>query len=153
MAVRRLIIRRDESIRLPGKIYEKIASPVNSALFQQKARAPVQIMNTRRNAKGTITAITNQNTTAEMALLYRDMIIKAARSVFNGPINWEGNESGESLKIHTVSLVRHMCKCTEALQEMRERIPAENEGVAMTAQVRWLSKPHVIKKMEQRGVI
>jgi hypothetical protein len=49
---------------------------------------------------------THQNATAEMALLYRDIIIKAARSVGKGIIDVEGNESWERLKIHTVPLVR-----------------------------------------------
>jgi hypothetical protein len=38
-------------------------------------------MNARRNAKGTITTISHQNATAEMALIYRDIISMAARSV------------------------------------------------------------------------
>jgi hypothetical protein len=49
---------------------EEIASAVNRALFQQQAPAHVRIMNARRNARGTIPAITHQNAMAEMALLY-----------------------------------------------------------------------------------
>jgi len=75
MADRRLILGRDESIPLPRKMDEEIASAVNRALFQQQAPAHVRIMNARRNANGTITAITHQNPPAEMALLYRDIII------------------------------------------------------------------------------
>jgi len=48
---------------------EEITSAVNRALFQQLAPAHVRIMNARRNARGTITAITHQNATTEMALL------------------------------------------------------------------------------------
>jgi len=50
-------------------------------------------MNAKRNGKGTITAITHPNATAEMALQYRDIIIKAARSVDKGIIDLEGNKS------------------------------------------------------------
>jgi len=106
MADRQLILRRDESIPLPRKMDEEIASAVNRALFQQQAPAHVRIMNARRNAKGTITAITHQNSTAELALLYQDIIIMAARSVDKGIIDVEGNESWQRLKIHTVLLVR-----------------------------------------------
>jgi len=95
MADRRLILRRDKSIPLPRKMDEEIASAVNRALFEQQAPAHVRIMNVRRNPKGTITAITHQNATAEMALLYRDIMIKAARSVDKGIIDVEGNESWE----------------------------------------------------------
>jgi hypothetical protein len=110
-------------------------------------------MNARRNARGTITATTHQNATAEMALLYRDIIIKAARSVDKGIIDVEGNESWERLKIHTVPLVRYMGKGTKGLQKMREEIQAENEGVRIPPQVSWLSNPRTIKEREQRGEI
>ena len=72
---------------------EEIASAVNRAMFQPQAPAHVWIMNARRNAKGTMTAITHQNATVEIALLYRDVIIKAARSVDKGIIDVEGKES------------------------------------------------------------
>jgi len=81
MADRRLILRWDESIPLPNKMDQEIASVVNRALLQQQAPAHVRIMNVKRNARGTITAITHQDATAKMALLYRDVIVKVARSV------------------------------------------------------------------------
>jgi len=127
MADRRLISERDESIPAPRKMDEDIASAVNPALFQQQAPAHGQVMNARRNEKGTITAITNPNATEEMALLYRDIIIKAARSVDKGIINMEGNKSWERLKIHTVRLLRYMGKGSEGLQKLSEEIQAENE--------------------------
>jgi hypothetical protein len=59
----------------------------------------------------------------------------------------------EKLKIHTVPLVRYMGKGTEGLQKMTEEIQAENEGVTIPAQVRWLLNPRTIKEREQRGEI
>jgi hypothetical protein len=129
---------RDESIPLPRMIDEEIASAVNRALFQQQAPAHVRIMNGRCNANATITAITQQTATAEMALLYRDIMFKAARSGDKGIIEVEGNEFWKRPKIHTVLLVRYMGKGTEGLQKMRGEIQAENEGVVIPAQVRWL---------------
>jgi len=147
-----LMLRRDETIPLPRKMDKEIASAVNREQFQQQAPAHVRIMNARTNAKGTISAITHQNATAEMALLYRDIIIKAARSVDKAIIDVEGNESWERLTIHTVPLVRYIGKGTKGLQR-REEIQAENEGVAIPAQVRWLSNPRIIRESEQRGEI
>jgi len=63
-------------------------------------------MNARRNAKGTITAITHQNATAGMAMQYHDIIITAARTVDRGVVDVEENETWERLKIHAVPLVR-----------------------------------------------
>jgi hypothetical protein len=105
MADRRLIFRRDERIPRPRKMDEEIASAVNRALCQQQDTAHVQIMNAGTNAKRTITAIPYQIATAVMALLYRDIISKAARSVDNWMIDVERNEFWERLKIHTVPLV------------------------------------------------
>jgi hypothetical protein len=106
MAERRLILRRDESVPLCNKMDQEIASAINRALFHQKALAHIRIMNTKRNAKGAITAITHLNETAEMALQYCDMIITAARIVDKGVVDFEENVSWERLKIHTVPLVR-----------------------------------------------
>jgi len=92
---------------------EENASAVNRAQFKQQAPAHVRVKNARRNARGTITAISHQNAMAEMALLYQDIIIKAARSVDKGIIDVDGNESWVRLKIHTVPLVRTMGKGTE----------------------------------------
>jgi len=85
---------------------QEIASAINRVLFQQKAPAPIRIMNAKRNAKGAITAITHPNATAEMALYYRDIIITAARTVDTGVVDVEENESWERLKIHAVPLIR-----------------------------------------------
>jgi hypothetical protein len=86
-----------------------------------------------------------------MAFLYRNIIIKAARSGDEGIIDVEGNHSWERLKIHPVPVVRYMGTGTNGLQKMREEIPAENEGVTIPPQVRWLSNPRTIKEREQRG--
>jgi hypothetical protein len=153
MAQRRLILRRDEGVPLPNKMDQEIASAINRALFHQKAPAHIRIMNAKNNARGTITAITHQNATAAMALIYRDVIITAARTVDNGVIDVEENESWERFKIHTVPLVRYMGKATEGLQKMRDEIHAENEGVTVPVQVRWLASPHSIEERRQKGEI
>ena len=102
---------------VPNKMDEEIASAGNRALFQQQAPAHVRIMNVKKNARGTKTAITRQNPTAEMALLNRDIIIKAAIPVDKGIIDVEGNELWERLQIYTVPLVRYIRKGTEGLQK------------------------------------
>jgi DNA-binding PadR family transcriptional regulator len=88
-----------------------------------------------------------------MALLYRHIMIKAARLVDKGIIDVERNESWERRKIHTIPQVRYIGKGTEELQKMREEIEAENEGVAIPSQVRWLSNPRIIRAREQREAI
>jgi len=153
MAERRLILRRDEGVPPPNTMDREVASAINRALFHQKALAHIRIMNAKRNARGTITAITHQNPTAAMALIYRDVIITARRTVDKEVIDEEENESWERLKIHAVPLVRYMGKGTEGLQKMREEFEPENEGIKIPTQVRWLANPRIIRERRQNGEI
>jgi len=153
MAERRLMLRRDETVPLSNKMDQEIASAINRALLHQKAPAHIRIMNTKRNAKGAITAITHPNATAEMAMQYCDIIITAARTVDRGVVDVEENETWERLKIHAVPLVRYMVKGTEGLQKMREEFEVENEGIKVPTQVRWLANPHTIRESRQNGEI
>jgi len=109
-----------------------------------------QMMNVGRNPRGTITTIMPQNGNAEMALLYRAISNTAEKSVSKGIIDVEGNKCLESLTMHTVPLVRCMGKGTKGQQKMMEENQAEIEGVAIPAQVRWLSNPSIMTVREQR---
>jgi len=53
---------------------QEIASVINRALFHQKAPAQVQIMNTKRNATGTMMAVTHKSAMAAITLIYRNTI-------------------------------------------------------------------------------
>ena len=153
MAERRLILRRDESEPCSNKMDQEIASAINRALFHQKAPAPIRIMNTKRNTKGAITAITHPNATAEITLQSLNIIITGARTVDKGVVDVEENESWERLKIHAIHLVRYMGKGTEGLQKMREEFEVENEGIVIPTQVRWLANPRTIRERRQNGEI
>ena len=65
----------------------------------------------------------------------------------------EENETWERIKIHTVPLVRYMGKGTEGLHKMREEFEAENEGVMIPTQVRWLVNPRTTRERRQNSVI
>jgi hypothetical protein len=124
-----LILRRDEGVPLPNKIYHVISLATNQALFQQQAPAHIRITNTTRNTRCTIMAITCPNATAAMVLIYRDLIITAVPTVEKGVINVEENESWDRLKVHAVPLVRYMGNGTEGLQKTQNEIHPENQGV------------------------
>jgi hypothetical protein len=126
MADRPLILKRDESVPLPNKMDQEIASVINRALFHQQAPAHIKSINARSYANGAITAITHQNAMAEMSMPYRDIIIRAARTVDKGVLDVEENQNWEWLKIHAVPLMRYMGNGTEGLQKMREEFEAEN---------------------------
>jgi len=92
LADRQLIVRMDVSISLPNKVEEFITPAVTRAMFWQQAPAHIRITNPKRNASGTITAITHPNASAELAFQYWDIIIKAARSVAKQIIDVEEYE-------------------------------------------------------------
>jgi hypothetical protein len=140
-------------VPLPNTMDQEIVSAINRALFHQQAPAHIRIMNARRNAKCVITAITHQNATAEMTMEYRDIIITAARTVDRGVVDVEENETWQRLKIHAVPLVRYMGKGTEGQQKMREEFEAENEGIAIPTDVRWLANPCTIRERKRNGEI
>jgi hypothetical protein len=153
MAERRLILMRGEGAPLPNTMEHEISSAINRAHFHQKAPAHILIMNVKRNAMGTITAITHQQAPTAMALIYRDVIITASRTVNKGEIDIEDNESWETLNIRAVPLVLYMGKGTEELEKMRDAIHAENERVTFPVQVRWMGSPHSIKERRQKWEI
>jgi hypothetical protein len=68
MAERCLLSMRDISMPPPNKIDEEIASAINTALFHLQAPAQLRMMNTRMNVRSSITDITHQNVTEEIAL-------------------------------------------------------------------------------------
>jgi hypothetical protein len=118
MEVRCLILGRDESVTLSNKMQQEIVSAITRVHFHQKALAHIRIMNTKRDRKGAITAITHPNATAEMPLLSREIIITAPRMVDKEVVHVEQNEFWERLTIHAVHLWLHIGKGMEGLQKM-----------------------------------
>jgi len=88
----RLDLRRDERILRPNQMDAALASAFHRALLQCQGPAHVRIMNASRNARGTITAITNQNAMVEIFLFYRAINIKTAQSADKGIIDVKGNK-------------------------------------------------------------
>jgi len=135
----------------PNRMDPEIASAINQGHFHQQALAHRRMMNARRNGKGTITPITHQNATAEMAKRYSDIIITAAWTVNKGVVDVKENKTWKRLKIHAVSLVWYMGKGTDGLQQMREESEAEKVRIAIPAQVRWLANPGTITERRKNG--
>jgi len=134
-AVRGLILQTVESVPLPNKMDQEIASEINRGLFHQNAPAYIRIMIAKRDTMGVIPAITRQNAMCAMELVYCDIINNAVCSVDKGVNDAEEDESWQRRKIHAVPLVMYIAKGTEGLQKMWDEIYTENEGVAILIQV------------------
>jgi hypothetical protein len=135
MADRHLILRRGNSVALPKRMVQDIASVINRLLFHQEALANIRILKVRRNPNGAINAITHQNATPEISMQCRDMIIWAARTVDRGVLDVEVTTPWQRLKIHAVPLVWYMEKTIEGLSKIREEFEEENEGIPIPTQV------------------
>lgn len=68
-------------------------------------------------------------------------------------VDGEENKPWQRLKIHTVRLVQYIGKGTEGLQNMSEVFQAENEGIVIPTQVRWLVNPCTIRDSRLKGEI
>jgi len=141
MADRCQILTRDKSLLLPIKLDEAVPSVINRVRFHEQAPCHIKIMNAERNAKGAITAITHQNTTAAMALLYHNTIISAVRMADKEVVDVKVNESWQGLTIHSVPLTRYMGKATEGHLKMGEEFQAMKQGMVIPSTVRWQANP------------
>jgi len=122
-------------VPLPNKMDQEVASAINIALVHQQAPAHITSMIEWRNAMGTITAITQQNATAEMALRYRDFRFTAARTVDKGVVDVKENKSSGRLNILAVPLVQYMRKGTKGLRKIPHEFEAENDGIGIPTTV------------------
>jgi hypothetical protein len=124
---------------------QDIESAINRALFHLPALAHIWMMNTTRNAKCTITAITHRNITAEMALHNCGIITHPARTVDTGVVDVKENEYWERRNIHAVPLIQHMGNVTQDLLIMREDLQVEYNIISITTQVQWLANHRGIR--------
>jgi len=81
-----------------------------------------------------------------MALIYPNVIITAALTGDKGDPEIEANESWHRLRIHAVPLVRYMGKGTADLLEIGEATEEENEGIAIPAEVPFLTNRRTIRE-------
>jgi hypothetical protein len=93
IAERGLIIRSDQSVLPRNKMRQEIASAINSVHFHQNTPAHVQIMYTQTHPTRAVMTVTNQDTTATMALIIHIGIITVEHTVDEGVIDFVEHES------------------------------------------------------------
>jgi hypothetical protein len=150
---RRIIFTRNQGLPPSGASGIDILSAVNRALFAAKVQHFIRLQEVKRNPRGAITGFTSATCTADMLMLHRDVILKAARTLDEGIIDLELNESWCRLKVHAIPLLRYVGKGTLGTQKLRAEIEAENEGVVIPTQIRWLGSMSSIKDRWTRGDI
>ena len=71
-------------------------------------------------------------------LQHRDMVLRAARTVLSDISDIVPQQRWKWIRIHNVPLERYMGG-GGGLRKLREELEAENTGVRIPAEVRWLS--------------
>ena len=127
-------------------IMADVMSAVNRALHQEGAPIYVRMYQLRKNARGTLAGLSTPSAPIEQLLLFRDTVIRAARTVEPAVVDITANETWRRVKIHGVSLNRYLGRGTHGLEKLREEIVAENEGVEVPMQIRWLGRVPDIKE-------
>jgi hypothetical protein len=84
---------------------------------------------------------------------YKDIVIKAVRTVDRGIIGFKGNEAWQKLKIHGVPPSRYIGRGSNGLEKLREGIHAENAGVVIQMAARWLGRVLPLKERWASSII
>ena len=122
-------------------------------MFQEGISTHIHIFQLWRNARGTLSGLSTPYTPVSQLLVYRDTIIRAVRTVDPGIVNITSNETWKWVKIHGVTLFLYMGKGTNGLNKLREEIEAENEGVEIPMEMRWLGRvPTIQERVRTEGI-
>jgi len=149
----KFIMARDHKVQELKKEDDDILSAINRALHAAKVPSFIRFKEVRRNAHGTVTAVTTDTCTAIMMLEHRNTVIRAAKSVDSVTIGLDTNETWQRVRIYGIPLERYVGKGTHGLEKLREEMEAENDGLRFPMQVRWLGRLEDIKKRWKEGKI
>lgn len=119
-------------------------------LYQEGVPSHIRIFQLRKNTRGTLAGLSTPFAPVEQLLLYKDTVIRAARTMDPTIVDITANETWRRVKIHGVSLSRYLGKGTHGLDKLRQEIEAENEGVEISMQMRWLGRVPTIKERVAR---
>jgi hypothetical protein len=70
------------------------------------------------NIRGSITALARENGSEEMPIVFREIIVTAARKVDLGIIDIEKNETWERVKMHGINFDQYMAKRMEGREKL-----------------------------------
>ena len=147
MEKRRVMFKRDNGLPLSQKKDLEISSEVNRALFEAKVPHFVRIQGVTKNTRGCLSTITTPGATAEMLIKYREIVIKAAGKVDAGIVDIETNELWERVKMHGINFDRYLGKKTGGgLENLRQELQAENEGVVLPLAISWIGGPKDVQR-------
>ena len=123
--------------KLSALAVENIISAVNRALHKGGAQG-VRIERLHCSDTGRILSITTPSSSLQDLLKHRDLVLRAAWTVLGSASDLVPQQRWRWTKIHNVSLIRYMGRTASGLRLLREELEAENDGVHIPADIRWL---------------
>ena len=127
---------------------ENVIPAINRALHKG-AIHDASIERLRCTETGRFLGITSPTSTLQGLLQHRDLMLRAARMVFDAFSDVMPQQKWRWVKIHNISLVRYMGKTAGGLHLLREELEAENSGVSIPADIRWLSRAKVQARYQE----
>ena len=139
----------DTGFKLSPNDSENITSRVNRALHN------AGISNTRveraRCTETCILGVTSPTSTLKDLLQHRDMVLKAARTVDVSISDITAQQKWIWTRINNISLTRYMGKERDGgLRKLREELEAENSGIQIPAEIRWLGGAKVRARFQEK---
>ena len=136
--------------RLLTLAVENILSAVNRALHRE-AIQDVRAERLRCSDTGRLFGITSPTPTLQGLLKHRDLVLRAARTVLGEASDLVPQQKWQWVKIHNISLVPYMGKTVGGLRLLWEELEAENSGVSIPAEIRWLSRAQAQARSRSSG--
>ena len=120
---------------------DNIASCVNRALHR-KGSSSVRVERIRCTDTGRILGVTTPTSTLQDLLEHQNTVLQAARVMDRSIRDVVLQQKWKWIRIHNISLTRYMGKARDGgLIKLREELEAENSGMHIPAEIRWLGGP------------
>lgn len=97
---------------------------------------------------GRLFGVTSSTSTLQGLLQHRDLVLQAVHTVYGAVLDVVPQQKWKWARIHNVSLVQYMGRGGN-LRKLREELEAENAGVHIPADIRWLGRAKVRARFQE----
>ena len=135
-----------KDIKLDQNEADNVVSAINRALHREGI-SDVRVERVRCTDTCRLLGVAPPTSTLQTLLQHRDMVLKAARTADTSISDIRPSQRRKWIRIHNLSLHRYMRK--GGLSQLREELGAENGGVDIPAEVRWLGGTKVRTRYQE----
>ena len=145
-----MIVPHDTGFKLNPNDIENITSRINRVLHSAGI-SNTRIERTRCAETRRILGVISPTSTLKDLLQHRDLVLKATRTVGVSITDIIVQQKWMWTRIHNISLTRYMGKEKDGgLRKLREELEAENSGVQIPAEIRWLGGAKVRARFQEK---